>query len=109
MKSVVATSDARTPLSARQRKQVYMHSAIFHEQGPPPQSVYATTTQSQVIGQVNQTLRTPRIHREVVLPSPRDMKATANSGHGVVLTHRPLPDVASGPVEGTTVTQPGGS
>jgi len=85
-----------------------MHSAIFHEQGPPPQSVYATQQQTQVMGQVSQTLRTPRVHREVVMQSPRDMKATANSGHGVVLTHQmsPGPGVAMN-AEGTTIIRQG--
>mmetsp|Transcript_60867 Transcript_60867/g.162942 ORF Transcript_60867/g.162942 Transcript_60867/m.162942 type:complete len:446 (-) Transcript_60867:96-1433(-) len=73
------------PLSARQRKQVYMHSAIFEASGAPQESVYTASRQHAVMGEVNRALRTPRREHEAVLPKPADMKATANFGHGVVI------------------------
>jgi len=62
-----------------------MHSAIFEAGGAPPESVYAPSRQNAMLGEVNRALATPRQERDVVLPRPADMKATANAGHGVVI------------------------
>lgn len=71
-------------LSARQRKQVYMSSAIFEAGGAPPQSMYNKSRQNDVYGDVKRKLPTPHTQQIIVFPSPADLKATANSGHGVL-------------------------
>jgi len=79
-------------LSARQRKQVYLHSAIFDPKGVPPQSLYSQGKQQSILGQVElQRHGQPRAQC-MVLPSPADLKATANQGHGVIAWDTPLPN-----------------
>jgi len=71
-------------LSARQRKQVYMHSAIFDAGGAPQQSVYSTARQTDVFGGIRQTLSTPAVEPQRLFPSPADLRVTANKGQGVL-------------------------
>merc|ERR1719336_3279534 len=84
------------PISARQRKQVYLHSAIFDSRGVPPQSVYAQARQTTVLGQVQQQMGHQASPSDQVLsmPSASDLKATANQGHGVITWDSPAPQSA---------------
>lgn len=72
-------------ISARQRKQVYLHSAIFDSHGVPTQSVYAKGKQTAVLGQVQQQLlRGPPTDQALTMPSPADIRATVNQGNNVI-------------------------
>jgi len=73
-------------MNHRQRKQCYMHSTIFDEQGPSPNSVYAPSRQHELydkfssnLGQANQ--KSP----EIIIPKAADIKCTQNAGHNAVL------------------------
>lgn len=70
-------------MSARQRKQVYMHSSIFETGGPRGDSVYHPARQQAVHNEVasRKIYRTAPV---VALPRPADMRCTANAGHGVI-------------------------
>merc|ERR1719221_489409 len=78
-------------LNARQRKQVFMHSEIFEADGPTPHSLYGPQRQSAVYEQIARVSSdmSARRRAEVAMPSPADLKVTANAGHGVVQPGRP--------------------
>eukprot|EP00419_Tripos_fusus_P075936 CAMPEP_0172878872 /NCGR_PEP_ID=MMETSP1075-20121228/110815_1 /TAXON_ID=2916 /ORGANISM="Ceratium fusus, Strain PA161109" /LENGTH=436 /DNA_ID=CAMNT_0013730759 /DNA_START=1 /DNA_END=1311 /DNA_ORIENTATION=+ len=62
-----------------------MHSSLFEAGGPPPQSVYTYERQRAMAEEVFRRKPTsPRQAPEVNLPSPADLKATGNAGHGVI-------------------------
>mmetsp|Transcript_63871 Transcript_63871/g.152327 ORF Transcript_63871/g.152327 Transcript_63871/m.152327 type:complete len:490 (-) Transcript_63871:94-1563(-) len=91
------------PLSARQRKQVYMHSALFSEGGSPlPHSKYVAARQVEIYEKIR-TLK--KVEPKVVdysKPAPADMRATANSGQKVAESLRQV-NSYSGPGQGTSV------
>lgn len=72
------------PMSARQRKQVYMSSSLFETGGAPTTPVYNVTRQADIHGQLKHCLSVPprKQGAEIRLPSPRDCKLTVNAGHG---------------------------
>mmetsp|Transcript_55251 Transcript_55251/g.160032 ORF Transcript_55251/g.160032 Transcript_55251/m.160032 type:complete len:451 (+) Transcript_55251:69-1421(+) len=76
-------------LNARQRKQVYLHSAIFAEGGPDTQSVYSAERQGAVYQALEGNLRRNNLDApEITLPKPEDMRITEYSGHqGIVFPH----------------------
>lgn len=76
------------PLSARERKQVYSHSAIFVAD---PMPVYSIERQRELLGEVQRQYMPRRGPPPVALPSPGDMRATVNAGHGVLLWDKPVP------------------
>eukprot|EP00929_Paragymnodinium_shiwhaense_P119368 TRINITY_DN91259_c0_g1_i1.p1 TRINITY_DN91259_c0_g1~~TRINITY_DN91259_c0_g1_i1.p1 ORF type:complete len:540 (-),score=118.40 TRINITY_DN91259_c0_g1_i1:300-1919(-) len=80
---------ASTPLSARQRKQVYMTSNLFHEQGPSPKSLYDPARQQEVRESVERSLATPRREIQSSKAHPSDLKATQMSGNWVVTPAHP--------------------
>merc|ERR1712203_446703 len=76
--SQAATMDGRiaTPMSARERKQIYMHSAIFENRDPakPALNVYNPSRQQAVIGEIRESLQSrpaPGSHIPSI-PSPAD-------------------------------------
>lgn len=71
------------PMSARERKQVYNHSAIFDGGGPT--SIYNAAQQTKVLQHVHQVKAVRFTPRQVVMLSPADCRATANAGSGVVI------------------------
>lgn len=71
------------PVTSRQRKHIYMHSEIFADQGPSHQSLYGATRQRVINDQIERTLAIPRPENPR-MPSPMDLKATANFGHNVL-------------------------
>jgi len=87
--AVASPSAAAGPsslLNHRERKQVYMHSAIFVPGGPPSQSLYALKKQYEVLGKLrksHEVLQQPRMDPQPMRPA--DYRATANSGHGVLI------------------------
>lgn len=79
-------------LSARQRKQVYMHSSIFDPQGPSTRSVYAPQRQQVIYHQLEPELpkkdyEEPEFQARLDLPPPGDMRQTQNHGHDLVFHH----------------------
>lgn len=61
------------PLSARQRKQIFMHSTVMDPAGPTPQSRYVFANQATFIDEVNRRIcHSPRAPPEVVMPTPQD-------------------------------------
>mmetsp|Transcript_127780 Transcript_127780/g.409161 ORF Transcript_127780/g.409161 Transcript_127780/m.409161 type:complete len:508 (-) Transcript_127780:73-1596(-) len=87
----IVMQTTRAPLSARQRKQVYNHSAIFDAGGAPAQSVYNVERQCSVLGDVRQQFQPPRGPASIIMPSARDLKATANAGHGIITWDAQVP------------------
>lgn len=85
------------PLSARQRKQVYMHSTIFDSGGPSTRSVYVPATQKVIHQRIKASERSPVRVDVRQLPRPVDVRVTQNAGHGVVLAPAPqTPRVGGG-------------
>mmetsp|Transcript_70723 Transcript_70723/g.133538 ORF Transcript_70723/g.133538 Transcript_70723/m.133538 type:complete len:519 (-) Transcript_70723:110-1666(-) len=78
-------------LSARARKQIYMHSTIFDAGGPNGSSVYASTRQKDIHDGVKPRLRhSPREPPEISRPSAADVRITVNTGHkGVIHPNEP--------------------
>eukprot|EP00927_Polykrikos_kofoidii_P050228 TRINITY_DN4414_c0_g1_i2.p1 TRINITY_DN4414_c0_g1~~TRINITY_DN4414_c0_g1_i2.p1 ORF type:complete len:636 (+),score=108.23 TRINITY_DN4414_c0_g1_i2:56-1909(+) len=83
-------------ISARERKQVYMHSTLFQGGGAAPQNVYLPSRQEAVIGEIKKSSESLPLRREAIMPSPADFRATVNSGHWVV-TPRVPPSIAESP------------
>lgn len=83
-------------LNHRQRKHVYMHSTIFDAEGPTTRSVYAQGRQHDVYDSLQSKLRRNNMSAPSMdLPSARDMVATHQAGHGVVMPsshthHQPI-------------------
>eukprot|EP00930_Biecheleria_cincta_P044316 TRINITY_DN30434_c0_g1_i1.p1 TRINITY_DN30434_c0_g1~~TRINITY_DN30434_c0_g1_i1.p1 ORF type:complete len:521 (+),score=72.81 TRINITY_DN30434_c0_g1_i1:44-1606(+) len=77
---------APAPLSARERKHVYMSSSIFEgsESARPAGNPYDQQHQRRVADKLSQQRRTTPQRRELVMPSPRDCKATFLHGNGAV-------------------------
>jgi len=83
------------PMSARERKQVYMHSTLFQAGQATSLTPYDPAHQRVVMDQVKvQTQMKPQ-RAEVFMPSPRDMKATMLQGYGAVQVGN-LPRAADG-------------
>lgn len=94
---VVASLDAPS-LNARQRKQVFMHSELFEANGPSPQSMYRMSRQGAVHEQINRVASQMATRpAEVAMPSPADLKATANAGSGIL--HLGIPHPLPSPMQ----------
>lgn len=74
-----------TGLTARQRKQVFMHSTIFDGESPHKNSVYGAKRQYELYDKVGNTLAKKEWEPNLHMPSPADLQCTQNAGHGVVM------------------------
>uniref|UniRef100_A0A7S1AUS7 Uncharacterized protein n=1 Tax=Noctiluca scintillans TaxID=2966 RepID=A0A7S1AUS7_NOCSC len=85
-------------LTSRQRKNVYMQSSIFSNEGPSPESVYAQSRQRELLENIKIPPggRTP----DLSLPSPADMKVKAIQGSNPVVPNEQAREVRSSGEDG---------
>eukprot|EP00929_Paragymnodinium_shiwhaense_P052528 TRINITY_DN2630_c4_g1_i1.p1 TRINITY_DN2630_c4_g1~~TRINITY_DN2630_c4_g1_i1.p1 ORF type:complete len:641 (-),score=144.35 TRINITY_DN2630_c4_g1_i1:104-2026(-) len=88
------------PISARERKQVYMHSTLFKAEGAPAAfNVYNPVRQQAVISEMKKSAAELPARPEAHMPCPADYKATVNSGHWVVTPWSAVSNAAAGHAE----------
>jgi len=90
--------------NAIERKQAYMHSTIF-QPSPREPSMNCQLYQATIIEQIrrlNQAARSPRDGRRVTMPSPADIKVSANVGHSVITWEKPT--TTSSPIASASCT-----
>lgn len=78
----------QAPLSARQRKHVYMASSIFDPEGPTTKSIYGTERQKVIyngLAKRGDADKDPAFLKRLDLPQAADVRQTQNRGHNVVL------------------------
>mmetsp|Transcript_56255 Transcript_56255/g.131784 ORF Transcript_56255/g.131784 Transcript_56255/m.131784 type:complete len:488 (+) Transcript_56255:80-1543(+) len=84
------------PLSARQRKQVYMSSNLFDEGAPPPHSKYVATRQAEIYDKIRTLKRVEPKVMDYSKPLPAEMRLTANSGQAAAASIQKVPSRTDG-------------